>query len=266
MAVLTGQAKIDAQAKVTALANETVNASNELISQSDFLVSEANKTLGGNANAGLRLGGNAPDSIQIANDKSSLTIQKIDIRKRIRYNEEFIANFSDETKSWVNDPAIASARQQVQTSTLALQSSIAKIDETLATLNGAGPQIQATAAPEITTTDTAQTSIINTSSPATVTAGTGNLPANQLSNLKRLAGSNTNLGVIPNVSNKTEPGAENNKSPLAAQGSLGGTPRVGPTSNPDSVDLNKVLPNVLHQYASYTYGLSLHLLSKDEYN
>ena len=36
MAVLTGQAKIEAQAKVTALANDTTNASNELIGQSDL--------------------------------------------------------------------------------------------------------------------------------------------------------------------------------------------------------------------------------------
>lgn len=37
------------------------------------------------------------------------------------------------------------------------------------------------------------------------------------------------------------------------------------TKNPDAVTY-KPLPNVLHQYAGYTYGLSLHLLTKDEYN
>jgi hypothetical protein len=266
MAVLTGQAKIDAQAKVTALANDTTNASNELIGQSDFLISEANKSVTINPNVGIRFGGNDPDPIAVANSKSSLTIQKIDIRKRIRYNQDFITNFSDETKSWVNDPAITSARQQVQTSTLALETSLAKIDETLATIDGASTQIQATAAPAAPTQDTASRDVTNTTSPATVTAGTNTLPSNQLSNLKKLAGSNSNLGVIPNVSNKTEPAAENNKSPLITQGTLSGTPRTGPASNPDSVDLTKVLPNVLHQYASYTYGLSLHLLSKDEYN
>ena len=167
MAVLTGQAKIDAQAKVTALANGTTSASNELLSQSDFLISEANKSITINPNVGVRFGGNDPDPIAVANSKSSLTIQKIDIRKRIIYNQEFITNFSDETKSWVNDPAIASARQQVQTSTLALESSIAKIDDTLATLNGAGPQIAATAAPAAPSQDTAQRDVANNTSPAT---------------------------------------------------------------------------------------------------
>ena len=265
MAVLTGQAKIDAQAKVTALANGTTSASNELLSQSDFLISEANKSITINPNVGVRFGGNDPDPIAVANSKSSLTIQKIDIRKRIRYNQEFITNFSDETKSWVNDPAIASARQQVQTSTLALESSIAKIDDTLASLNGAGPQIQATAAPAAPTQDTAQRDVANTTSPATAAPTTLSMP--ELSKLvKNKSTPGGDRGVIPNVSNKTEPGTDNNKSPLATQGTLSGTPWTGPIPNPDSVNLNTVLPNVLHQYASYTYGLSLHLLTAEEYN
>jgi len=260
MAVLTGQAKIDAQAKVTALANDTTNASNELLSQSDFLISEANKSVTINPNVGVRFGGNNPDPIAVANSKSSLTIQKIDIRKRIRYNQEFITNFSDETKSWVNDPAIASARQQVQTSTLALESSIAKIDETLATLNGAGPQIAATAAPDITTQDTAQRDVVNTTSPAT--APPTNLSMPELSKLvKNRSTPGGDLGVIPNTSNKTEPATDNNKAPMAmaGEGTLSGVPWTGPI-------LDDSVPNVLHGYASYTYGLSLHLLSADEYN
>jgi hypothetical protein len=261
MAVLTGQAKIDAQAKVTALANDTTSASNELLSQSDFLISEANKSITINPNVGIRFGGNDPDPIAVANSKSSLTIQKIDIRKRITYNREFITNFSDETKSWVNDPAIASARQQVQTSTLALESSIAKIDDTLAILNGAGPQIAATAAPEITTQDTAQRDIENTTSPAVIAGGTSNLPENQLRNLTTNSGSNTGLGQIPNVSDKVEPALE------SARGITTSTIDVtAPRIYPDSVDTSKVLPNVLHSYASYTYGLSLSLLTEIEYN
>ena len=37
-------------------------------------------------------------------------------------------------------------------------------------------------------------------------------------------------------------------------------------SEPDVIDVSQPLPNVLHNYPSYTYGLSLHLLTADEYN
>lgn len=114
------------------------------------------------------------------------------------------------------------------------------------------------------TEDTASRSLVNDTSPATVEAGASDVTGREITNLQQNIG--PNFGVVPNVSDKIEPNAENNKSPLASQGTLSGTPWTGPTSNPDAVDLNKVLPNVLHQYASYTYGLSLHLLSKDEYN
>ena len=43
------------------------------------------------------------------------------------------------------------------------------------------------------------------------------------------------------------------------------TPGLG-SSMPDSIDFSQPLTNILHQYPSYTYGLSLHLLSSDEYN
>ena len=260
MAVLTGQAKIDAQAKVTALANGTTSASNELLSQSDFLISEANKTVTINPNLGVRLGGNDPDPIAVANSKSSLIIQKIDIRKRIRYNQEFITNFSDETKSWVNDPAITSARQQVQTSTLALETSLAKIDETLATIDGASTQIQATAAPAAPTQDTAQRDVVNSTPPAVVTSGTSALAASQITNIKKNSGSNANLGVVPDVSSKIEPALETARP--TTQNNLN---NQAAKQNPDT-NISKPLPNILHQYSSYTYGLSLHLLSKDEYN
>jgi hypothetical protein len=38
------------------------------------------------------------------------------------------------------------------------------------------------------------------------------------------------------------------------------------SSNPDSIDVSLPLTNTLHDYPSYTYGLSLHLLTADEYN
>ena len=34
----------------------------------------------------------------------------------------------------------------------------------------------------------------------------------------------------------------------------------------NKLDMSKIMPNVLHEYASYTYGLSLHLLTAKEYN
>jgi hypothetical protein len=266
MAVLTGQAKIDAQAKVTALAIGTTNASNELISQSDFLISQANRSVTINPNVGVRFGGNDPDPIAVANSKSSLTIQKIDIRKRITYNREFITLYSDETKSWVNDPAITSARQQVQIATFALETSLAKIDETLAILNGAGPQIQDTAAPAAPTQDTASRDVTNTTSPATLAAGTSTLPTNQLSNLVKNSGTNLNAGAAPDVSNKIESAIDAAKPKVGTNLSINTGVSQAVKQNPDAVDASKPLPNILHQYPSYTYGLSLHLLNKDEYN
>ena len=48
---------------------------------------------------------------------------------------------------------------------------------------------------------------------------------------------------------------------IAATGKLGG----GPSPNPDS-EIKGPIDNPLHNYASYTYGLSLHMLSTDDYN
>ena len=40
----------------------------------------------------------------------------------------------------------------------------------------------------------------------------------------------------------------------------------GVDANPDSIDVSLPLRNILHDYPSYTYGLSLQLLTADEYN
>ena len=263
MAYLNEQDKIQKQAKVTAIADGLVNKSNDVVGQSEYTVSAATPA----QDTTVRFGGPSATEKSLTNisNKSALITQKVAINRQINANNEFIATFDDPTKSWNNDPVIVSARQQVQSSTLQLQTSYAKINDTLATIDGASTQIQATAAPAIATQDTASRDVTNTTSPATVAAGTSTLPIKQLSNLKKLAGSNSNLGVIPNVSNKTEPGAEkstNSKISLT-------TPVVGVTANkqdPDAVDVSKVIPNVLHDYPSYTYGLSLHLLTAVEYN
>jgi hypothetical protein len=49
----------------------------------------------------------------------------------------------------------------------------------------------------------------------------------------------------------------------------GATPSSGTEFNnpfPGQLDFTQALENILHQYPSYTYGLSLHLLTTDEYN
>ena len=108
--------------------------------------------------------------------------------------------------------------------------------------------------------NTAERDIVNSTSPAVVDSGTSNLPANQQANLNNNSGSNTGLGQTPNVSNKVEPALESNSIEILA-------PEVSVTAKriyPE--EFVKPIPNVLHQYASYTYGLSLHLLTADEYN
>ena len=258
MAVLTGQAKIDAQAKVTAIANGLVSKSNDVVGTAEVFISKATPA----QDTTVRFGGPSDQEKSLTNisNKSALLTQKIAITRQLNANNEFIVTFDDPTKSWNNDPAIVSARQQVQTSTLQLQTSRAKIDETLAVIDGASPQIQTTAAPEITTQDTAQRDVANNTSPAT--SPPTNLSMPELSKLvKNKSTPGGDRGVIPNISDKTEPGTDNNKAPItiADQGTLSGVPWTGPI-------LDDSVPNVLHQYASYTYGLSLHLLSADEYN
>jgi hypothetical protein len=251
---------------ITASANKTVNDSNELIGQSEFLISNANRTLGLNANpnADIRLGGNGIDPTQVSVEKSSLQTQKLALLRQINKNKTLIEIYGDETKKAASDPAVISARQQIQTSTLQLQTSLAKLGDTLAIIEGAGPQIAATAAPEITTQDTAQRDIENTTSPAVVAGGTSNLPENQLRNLTTNSGSNTGLGQVPNVSDKVEPALESARGITILTTST--IDVTAPRIYPDQVNINEVLPNVLHSYASYTYGLSLALLTEIEYN
>lgn len=252
---------IEKQAKVTAIANGYVSKSNDVIGTAEVVVNRATPT---EYKTGIRFGDayTTPEkSLANASNKSALITQKVAIDKQIIANKDFLTKYAQSS-----DPAINSARQQVQTSTLQLQTTYAKINETLATIDGASTQTQETAAPAAPTQDTASRDITNTTSPATVAAGTSKLPTNQLSNLKKLAGSNSNLGAVPVVSDKIEPAitgvnSVGNKFITGVQPSAQTTP-----SDPDAVDLSKVIPNTLLQYASYTYGLSLHLLTADEYN
>ena len=257
MAVLTGQAKIDAQAKVTAIANGLVSKSNDVVGTAEVFISQATPA----QDTTVRFGGPSDQEKSLTNisNKSALLTQKIAITRQLNANNEFIVTFDDPTKSWNNDPAIVNARQQVQTSTLQLQTSRAKIDETLATIDGASTQIQETAAPAALTQDTAQRDVANNTSPATAAPTTLSMP--ELSKLvKNKSTPGGDRGVIPNVSDKKEPDGER----ITLQ--LREIDVTADKLNPDAVDLSKVLPNTLLQYASYTYGLSLHLLSAKEYN
>lgn len=251
-------------AAITANANKTVNDSNELIGQSEFLIGNANRTLGlvANPNADIRLGGNGIDPTQVAVEKSSLQTQKLALLRQINKNKTLVEIYGDETKRASSEPAVRAARQQIQTSTLQLQTSLAKLDDTLAIIEGAGPQIAATAETRNTTQDTAERDVVNSTSLAVVESGTSPLPSNQLTNLTTNPGSSSDRGVIPNVSNKVEPALES-ASPTRILPEVSVTAkRIYPE---DEVKLTPI-PNVLHQYASYTYGLSLHLLTADEYN
>jgi len=256
MAVLTGQARINAQAKVTALANEYADKSQTLAGSGSYVADRALAT----SRTGTRLGG--PTDQEKTLNRLDLVSSQRAINQQIRQNNAFVVNFSDETKSWFNDPPIVAARQQVQNSTLELQTAALKISEALATIDGASPQIAATAQTRNTTQDTAERDVANSTSPAVVESGTSPLPSNQLTNLTANPGPSSDRGVVPNVSDKVEPPPESTGSPITLT-----TPEVGVTAKriyPE--EFVKPIPNVLHRYASYTYGLSLHLLTADEFN
>ena len=257
MAYLDEQDRIRKQSLVTAQANGIVSKSNDVIGTAEVFISQATPA----RDTTVRFGGPSDQEKSLTNisNKSALLTQKIALTRQINYNTEFITTFDDPTKSWNNDPAIVSARQQVQTSTLQLQTSRAKIDETLATIDGASTQIQETAAPAAPSQDTAQRDVVNNTSPATAAPTKLSMP--ELSKLvKNKSTPGGDRGVIPNVSDKKEPDGER----ITLQ--LREIDVTADKLNPDAVDLSKVLPNTLLQYASYTYGLSLHLLSAKEYN
>ena len=82
---------------------------------------------------------------------------------------------------------------------------------------------------------------------------------------------------LANLAGRTQAdgGDTSNNSEPTSGGVLSGTPWLGKSDklsgqpynvNPDAVDVSRPLTNVLHQYPSYTYGLSLHLLNASEYN
>ena len=116
------------------------------------------------------------------------------------------------------------------------------------------------------TQDTAQRDIENTTSPAVVADGISALSTRGVNFLE-----NKGLQNFPtSLKGKVEP-------PMELDFTLPPPPNTtnlqtdiidvtAPRIYPDSVDTSKVLPNVLHSYASYTYGLSLALLTKDEFN
>jgi hypothetical protein len=260
MAYLDEQDRIRKQAQVTSLANGIVSKSNDVAGSAEVVISQATPA----QDTTVRFGGPSDQEKSLNNisNKSSLITKRIEVTRQINYNNEFLTLFGDESKSWVNDPAIVNARQQVQTATLQLETTRIKIGDTIATIEGAGPQIAATAETRNTTQDTAQRDVANSTSPAVVEPGTSPLPANQLTKLNTNSGPNS--GAIPNVSDKVEPALES-----ARPGITLTTPEVGVTAKriyPEDVIKNTPIPNVLHQYASYTYGLSLHLLTADEFN
>ena len=113
------------------------------------------------------------------------------------------------------------------------------------------------------TQDTAQRDIENTTSPAVVAGGSSALSTRGVNFLE-----NNGIQNFPtSLKGKVEPPMELDFT-LPPNTIILTTPTIettAPRIYPDQVNINEVLPNVLHSYASYTYGLSLALLTEIEY-
>ena len=141
------------------------------------------------------------------------------------------------------------------------------------------PQAQARIAQIQAANDVAtnQNNIVLEQQQATATSETA---SNQIDNTAPTAVVNntspTTLQENTNITNPPKPASDlnlSNAAEPAPEGVLSGVPWTGGTGtftgsgySPDFVDYRIPLTNVLHQYPSYTYGLSLALLNTDEYN
>jgi hypothetical protein len=94
---------------------------------------------------------------------------------------------------------------------------------------------------------------------------------------KRIAKADALVGaattVPPTGSTQPKPSVEPASPPVPRSNETSNTIELDEISvtatriyEPDNVDIRQPLPNVLHNYPSYTYGLSLHLLTAQEYN
>jgi hypothetical protein len=102
--------------------------------------------------------------------------------------------------------------------------------------------------------------------------------SNGLARAKRIAKANALAGappgsIVPAGSTQAKPSIEPAADAASRASETASTielPEVSVTASriyePDNVDIRQPLPNVLHNYPSYTYGLSLHLLTAEEYN
>jgi len=254
MAVLTGQARVDAQAKVTAMAEGLVKQSGDTVASANYVNSQAEAI----APLPGRLGG--PSASDVSINTTALNSQLTKIDRQIAQNNEFVSTFNDATKSWVNDTAIVSARQQVSASTADLQAQRDTITATLSKLNGAPqspadfPSTKDNAASQLTDT--------NASPPAAVTAG-GDVTTQEAKNIAN----NTNP-TPGGFGEDIRKAIQNTADSEVGVGKVEvGTPRFNSTSGPTPDKTNTApLKNPLHYFANYTYGLSLHLLTKDQYN
>lgn len=102
--------------------------------------------------------------------------------------------------------------------------------------------------------------------------------SNGLARNKRIAKANTLAGapatsaIVPG-STQPKPTVEPPSDPTKKSADTSNTielPEVSVSATrvfePDNINVRQPLPNVLHNYPSYTYGLSLHLLTAEEYN
>jgi len=112
---------------------------------------------------------------------------------------------------------------------------------------------------------TADQDLENNISPLLLSTSKSELTPPELTNVQREIG--PDFGVEPDISDAVEPDSTDT---TKTSTNLGTIPSIDVTENysrefPDA-DISKPVPNPLHGYASYTYGLSLALMTADEYN
>lgn len=125
-------------------------------------------------------------------------------------------------------------------------------------------QDKANAAQPATVTDTAANNVTNTSAPAQVasTPTTPSEQANLAKNSNPTPGNDYGSAIQQSIQNEANSQAGEGKVIVGKPTITNGTIEF----DPDAIDLSSLVSNPLHEYASYTYGLSLHLLTAKEYN
>ena len=187
---------------------------------------------------------------------------QVDLANQIDNNQKLLDTILDDpNKSYYNEPRIVAARERVYQAQNSLRTKLTEVKEQSVTQVAYTP-------PEPTITRTATTDIDN--SPNSEQFSGGEVSEQELSNLNNPEG--IEAGETVDEPNRIDENTETDVSTGTAPASDDEAPTqiavpiitVNP-SEPD-IDISTPLKNPLHSYASYTYGLSLHLLTAEEYN